>query len=122
MTADTIIEAAVKSAFSVEYAATIVDANAQKKQKKWQLSPEQVEELKTPAALYAKALGMQSLTSRIEQYIRDTATRCEGVRRPPPDQGDVARPNALRTMFSPSGNLIASGEDEVLAIRFRVQR
>ncbi|ORV80213.1 hypothetical protein AWC08_30350 [Mycobacterium gordonae] len=67
-----IIEAAVKSAFSVEYAATIIDANAQKK---WQLAPEQVEELKTPAALYAKALGMQSLTSRIEQYIRDTAKR-----------------------------------------------
>lgn len=67
-----IIEAAVKSAFSVEYAATIIDANAQKK---WQLTPEQVEELKTPAALYAKALGMQSLTSRIEQYIRDTAKR-----------------------------------------------
>jgi hypothetical protein len=67
-----IIEAAVKSAFSVEYAATIIDANAQKK---WQLSPEQVEELKTPAALYAKALGMQSLTSRIEQYIRETAKR-----------------------------------------------
>lgn len=67
-----IIEAAVKSAFSVEYAATIIDANAQKK---WQLSPEQVEELKTPAALYAKALGMQSLTSRIEQYIRDAAKR-----------------------------------------------
>ena len=67
-----IIEAAVKSAFSVEYAATIIDANAQKK---WQLSPEQVEELKAPAALYAKALGMQSLTARIEQYIRDTAKR-----------------------------------------------
>ena len=67
-----IIDAAVKSAFSVEYAATIIDANAQKK---WQLTPEQVEELKTPAALYAKALGMQSLTSRIEQYIRDTAKR-----------------------------------------------
>jgi hypothetical protein len=67
-----IIEAAVKSAFTVEYAATIIDANAQKK---WQLSPEQVEELKTPAALYAKALGMQSLTSRIEQYIRDAAKR-----------------------------------------------
>ena len=57
---------------SVEYAATIIDANAQKK---WQLTPEQVEELKTPAALYAKALGMQSLTSRIEQYIRDPAKR-----------------------------------------------
>lgn len=67
-----VIEAAVKSAFSVEYAATIIDANAQKK---WQLTPEQVEELKTPAALYAKALGMQSLTSRIEPYIRDTAKR-----------------------------------------------
>jgi hypothetical protein len=67
-----IIEAAVKSAFSIEYAATIIDANAQTK---WQLSPEQVEELKTEAALYAKALGMQSLTSRIEQYIRDTAKR-----------------------------------------------
>ncbi|GJF09955.1 hypothetical protein NGTWS0302_16690 [Mycolicibacterium cyprinidarum] len=67
-----VIEAAVMSAFSVEYAATIIDANAQKK---WQLTPEQVEELKTPAALYAKALGMQSLTSRIEQYIRDTAKR-----------------------------------------------
>ena len=68
----TVIEAAVKSAFPVEYAATIIDANAQKK---WQLTPEQVEELKTPAALYAKALGMQSLTARIEQYIRDTAKR-----------------------------------------------
>lgn len=67
-----IIETAVQSAFSVEYAATIIDANAQKK---WQLSPEQVEELKTPAALYAKALGMQSLTARIEQYIRETAKR-----------------------------------------------
>ncbi len=67
-----IIEAAVKSAFSVEYAATIIDANAQTK---WQLSPEQVEELKTEAALYAKALGMQSLTERIERYIRDTAKR-----------------------------------------------
>lgn len=67
-----IIEAAVKSAFSVEYAATIIDANAQTK---WQLSPEQVEELKTEAALYAKALGMQSLTERIEKYIRDTAKR-----------------------------------------------
>ncbi len=67
-----IIETAVKSAFSVEYAATIIDANAQTK---WQLSPEQVEELKTEAALYAKALGMQSLTARIEQYIRETAKR-----------------------------------------------
>lgn len=67
-----IIETAVQSAFSVEYAATIIDANAQKK---WMLSPEQVEELKTPAALYAKALGMQSLTARIEQYIRETAKR-----------------------------------------------
>ncbi len=67
-----IIESAVQSAFSVEYAATIIDANAQKK---WQLSPEQVEELKTPAALYAKALGMQSLTARIEQYIRDMAKK-----------------------------------------------
>ena len=67
-----IIESAVQSAFSVEYAATIIDANAQKK---WQLSPEQVEELKTPAALYAKALGMQSLTARIEQYIRDLAKK-----------------------------------------------
>ena len=51
-----------KVGFSVEYAATIIDANAQTK---WQLSPEQVEELKTEAALYAKALGMQSLTERI---------------------------------------------------------
>ncbi len=67
-----VIEAAVQSAFSVEYAATIIDANAQKK---WQLSPEQVEELKTGAALYAKALGMQSLTERIEKYIRDTAKK-----------------------------------------------
>lgn len=67
-----VIEAAVKSAFSVEYAATIIDANAQKK---WALTPEQVEELKTPASLYAKALGMQSLTARIEQYIRESAKR-----------------------------------------------
>ena len=67
-----IIESAVQSAFSIEYAATIIDANAQKK---WQLSPEQVEELKMPAALYAKALGMQSLTARIEQYIRDAAKK-----------------------------------------------
>lgn len=67
-----IIETAVQSAFSVEFAATMIDANAQKK---WMLSPEQVEELKTPAALYAKALGMQSLTARIEQYIRETAKR-----------------------------------------------
>ena len=28
-----------------------------------------------PAASYAKALGMQSLTARIEQYIRDAAKK-----------------------------------------------
>lgn len=67
-----LIESAVQSAFGVEYAATIIDANAQTK---WQLTPDQVEELKTPGALYAKALGMQSLTARIEQYIRETSKK-----------------------------------------------
>jgi hypothetical protein len=54
----------------VEFAAAIIDANAQLK---WKLRPEQVEALKSEAALYAKALGMQALTQRIEDYIRHAA-------------------------------------------------
>lgn len=65
-----IVEAAVQSAYAIEFAATIIDANAQAK---WGLAPEQIDELKTDGALYAKVLGMQSLTARIEQFIRDAA-------------------------------------------------
>jgi hypothetical protein len=65
-----IVERAVQGAYQVEFAATIIDANAQLK---WKLHPEQVEALKSEAALYAKALGMQALTERIEDYIRHAA-------------------------------------------------
>lgn len=65
-----IVEDAVRGAYQIEYAATIIDANAQAK---FKLTADQIEVLKSEAALYAKALGMQSLTDRIERYMRDIA-------------------------------------------------
>jgi hypothetical protein len=65
-----LIEAAVRGAYQIEYAATIIDANVQGK---FKLGAEQVEALKSDAALYAKVLGMQSLTERTETYIRTAA-------------------------------------------------
>jgi hypothetical protein len=64
-----IVEAAVRNAYQVEYAATIIDANAQAKHR---LDVDQIEQLKSDAALYAKALGMQALTERIQRYIKET--------------------------------------------------
>ncbi len=64
----TLIEQAVRMAYHIEYAAMIIDANVQRKT---QLSPSQVEDLKTPPALYAKALGMQSMTERVAAYVDD---------------------------------------------------
>jgi hypothetical protein len=63
-----VVTDAVRSAYQIEYAATIIDANAQAK---FKLTADQVEALKTDAALYAKALGMQSLTERIDRYLKD---------------------------------------------------
>jgi uncharacterized protein YfeS len=65
-----LIEDAVRGAYQIEYAATIIDANAQAK---FKLTADQIEALKSEAALYAKALGMQSLTDRTERYMRDMA-------------------------------------------------
>jgi uncharacterized protein YfeS len=65
-----LVEDAVRGAYQIEYAATIIDANAQAK---FKLTADQIEALKSQAALYAKALGMQSLTDRIERYMRDMA-------------------------------------------------
>jgi hypothetical protein len=62
-----IVEQAVRGAYQIELAATIIYANAQAK---FKLGAEQIEELKSDAALYAKTLGMQALTERIESYIK----------------------------------------------------
>jgi hypothetical protein len=61
------VEAAVKQAYSIEYAAYIIDANAQRAAR---LIPENIEILKSDLALYGKALGCQSLTEMIERYLK----------------------------------------------------
>jgi hypothetical protein len=62
-----LVETAVKAAYGVEYSAYIVDANAQRAA---QLIPEEIETLKSDLSLYGKALGCQSLTERIAQYLK----------------------------------------------------
>jgi hypothetical protein len=65
-----VVEAAVQQAYTIEYAAYIIDSNAQRGS---QLLPEQIENLKSDMTLYGKALGCQSLTEMIAQYLKATA-------------------------------------------------
>ena len=65
-----VVTLAVQLAYQVEYAATIIDANAQSKHG---AGPDLVEELKSDAALYTKALGFQALSERVATFIKDAA-------------------------------------------------
>jgi hypothetical protein len=69
-----LVETAVRQAYSVEYAAYIIDSNAQRTA---QLMPEDIEKLKSDLSLYGKALGCQSLTEMIAQYLRTTVKNAE---------------------------------------------
>ena len=62
-----LVDAAVRRAYSIEYAAYIVNSNAQRAA---QLIPEDIETLKSPLSLYGKALGCQSLTEMIAQNLK----------------------------------------------------
>jgi hypothetical protein len=62
-----LVVAAVRQAYSIEYAAYIIDANGQRAA---QLPPHQIEELKSDISLYGKALGCQSLTEMIAQNLK----------------------------------------------------
>jgi hypothetical protein len=63
------VETAVQQAYSIEYAAYIVDSNAQRAA---QMVPADIEQLKSDLSLYGKALGCQSLTEMIAQYLKAT--------------------------------------------------
>ena len=65
-----VVRAAIESAYQVEYAAHIIDANGQRAAK---LDAEQIEQLKSDMALYAKALGCQSLSETILAYLKAAA-------------------------------------------------
>lgn len=67
---ESIVRAAVESAYRAEFAATIIDANGQSKHG---ISPDVIEKLKSDEALYAKALGFQSLSERVGAFIKDAA-------------------------------------------------
>jgi hypothetical protein len=62
-----LVESAVRQAYSIEYAAYIVDSNAQRAA---QLVPADIEQLKSDLSLYGKALGCQSLSEMIAQYLK----------------------------------------------------
>jgi hypothetical protein len=62
----TVVENAVQTAYAVELAATIVDANGQNR---YGIAPEMVALMKEPAALYAKCLGVQSIEKTIEANL-----------------------------------------------------
>lgn len=66
---ETLVKAAVQRAYQAEFAATIIDANAQARHG---LAPDLIEELKSDAALYTKALGFQALSERIAGFIKQT--------------------------------------------------
>jgi hypothetical protein len=63
-----LVESAVKQAYSLEYSAFIIDANGQRSAK---LPPAEIEALKLDSVLYGKALGCQSLTQMIEVNLRN---------------------------------------------------
>jgi hypothetical protein len=63
-----LVESAVKQAYSLEYSAFIIDANGQRSAK---LPPAEIEALKSDSVLYGKALGCQSLTQMIEVNLRN---------------------------------------------------
>jgi hypothetical protein len=65
-----VVESAVRGAYSIEYAATIIDVNGQRRTG---LAPERIDGMKSDDALYAKALGCQSLTQMIETFLRAAA-------------------------------------------------
>ena len=65
--AESIVRAAVESAYRAEFAATIIDANGQSKHG---IGQELVEKLKSDEALYTKALGFQSLSERVGAFIK----------------------------------------------------
>jgi uncharacterized protein YfeS len=69
-----LVETAVKQAYSIEYAAYIIDSNSQRAA---QLVPEQIETLKSDLSLYGKALGCQSLTEMIAHYLKNIVTNAE---------------------------------------------
>ena len=70
-----LVTQAVQAAYKAEYAGMIIDANGQDKHG---ASAELVDLLKSGPALYAKALGMQSLSARIEAFL-NSHIKNEGV-------------------------------------------
>lgn len=62
------IEDAVRLGYTSELAGTIIDANGMTR---YGVDPKTVCDLKSNEALFAKTLGMQSLTARIEQFLKD---------------------------------------------------
>jgi hypothetical protein len=67
---EALVRLAVQKAYMAEYAATIIDANGQGKHG---VEPQVIDDLKSDPALYAKALGFQSLSQRIETFLKDVA-------------------------------------------------
>jgi hypothetical protein len=63
-----VVKAAVQSAYAAEFAATIIDANGQSKHG---IGQDVIEKLKSDEALYAKALGFQSLSERVRAFIKE---------------------------------------------------
>jgi len=76
-----IVEHAVRSAYQVEYAAGIIDANGQDRFKlNGQLiGKEMVEQMNSEASLYRAALGMQALHDKIGTFIRDAVKSADVV-------------------------------------------
>lgn len=65
-----VVTQAVQLAYQTELAALIIDANGQDRHG---ASPEMIDQLKADASLYAKCLGMQSLSQRIEEFLKKVA-------------------------------------------------
>jgi hypothetical protein len=82
------VTSAVQSAYHLEYPAHIIDCNVQKKVP---FPPQIIEELKSDAALYGKALGRQSLAETIRRIIQDIMREQRSLDQEETDQDPESR-------------------------------